>query len=157
MKNLEAEAKELSAVLAEQSAWRVTNASVSSEDDDVRNSGDDDGGYGCQTCAKSPSRECDHRPRRPTGRWAGNHLIAHGIASNHQFDQAPILGYAKELPGRKSVILGAYAAPHTAKPIGKGGGLRPQPFPIGFAVRGGRLHRKKYRISGPEALLRNLK
>ena len=29
--------------------------------------------------------------------------------------------------------------PPTAKPIGKGGGLRPPPFPVGFAVGGGRL------------------
>ena len=34
---------------------------------------------------------------------------------------------------------GSKESPPTAKPIGKGGGLRPPPFPMCFAMEGGRL------------------
>ncbi len=35
------------------------------------------------------------------------------------------------------------------RPIGKGGGLRPPPFPMGFSVGGGHLDPPKSTISGP--------
>ncbi len=55
-----------------------------------------------------------------------------------------ILGYAMKLPRRKSSTLGVKAGPHpTAKPIGKGGGLRPP----GFAEGGGRSDPQNRRVA----------
>ncbi len=45
---------------------------------------------------------------------------------------------AIQLPGHKSPNLRVKRSPPTANPIGKGGGLRPPPSPVGFAVGGGR-------------------
>ncbi len=40
---------------------------------------------------------------------------------------------------KSSVLGGSKRPPPSGKPIEKGGGLRPPPFPIGFPVRGCRL------------------
>jgi hypothetical protein len=37
---------------------------------------------------------------------------------------------------RRSSILRSKRSPPTARPAGKGGGLRPPPFPVGFATEG---------------------
>ncbi len=50
-------------------------------------------------------------------------------------------------------VWGLERPPRTAKPIGKGGGLRPAPSPVGFAVGGARLDPRNRRSPGPEALL----
>ncbi len=58
--------------------------------------------------------------------------------------EAPYLLFLRLGPGNRR-FGGSKQPPPTAKPTGKGGVLRPQPFPLGFEVGGGRLLDNKNR------------
>ncbi len=67
------------------------------------------------------------------------------------------LGYAIELPRQKSHILGGPKRPSYCKANWKRWGAKPPNFSNGFDGGRGPFRLNKSAISGPEALLRNLK
>ena len=85
---------------------------------------------GC--CQRDPESPC---PRK-TVDWCS---LRSGRAQDVSFGTVAIIGYAITVPGRKSLIQGSKRPPPVANTIGKGGGLGSPPFPLCFAVRGGRL------------------